>query len=119
MTFDPTKPVQTRCGYPARILATDLKNPNHPIVAAVTKDSGTEMVESYKQCGTLWNSGLDEMDLINIPQKHVRWVNVFGSGDGFYVCSFFESEAAARIAIPHPKLVAKAIRIEFTEGEGL
>jgi len=43
MSFDPTKPVQTRDGRKARILYTDIKS-GYPIVALTTEPGGVEIM---------------------------------------------------------------------------
>ncbi|HLX53129.1 MAG TPA: hypothetical protein VKR58_04280 [Aquella sp.] len=70
MSFDPTKPVQTIDGYPARILCDDLKG-YYPICAAVLiKDE----FEEYEDMIYFTNQGKADRDrydssydLINIP----------------------------------------------------
>ena len=55
MTFDPTKPVQTRDGRKARIICTDLNNPAFRIVAVIDHPGG-EYVETYYSNGYKWES---------------------------------------------------------------
>ena len=65
MTFDPTRPVQTRDGRPARIVATDRHCPGEDvsIVALVKDKTGTrENVLAYRRdglCGSAfpWTRG--------------------------------------------------------------
>lgn len=109
MTFDPTKPVQTRCGYPARILATDVRG-KFPVIAAVEK-GGTETVFQFGLDGDCDET--TRLDLINIPQKHVRWVNVYATrADAVH-----KSKDLADAYCSHDRIAC--IRIEFQEGEGL
>lgn len=62
--FDPTKPVKTRDGRAARILATNLKDDMYPIAAAVTQADGTEAVLSYMGDG---KTSDPTSDLVNLP----------------------------------------------------
>jgi hypothetical protein len=63
MTVDLTKPVQTACGYPARVLATDCKG-QWPVVAAYTKN-GCEFCLQFGADGIcLANSSYS---LVNVP----------------------------------------------------
>lgn len=71
MTLDPTKPVQTEDGRPARILCTDVDNPRS-LVAAVRVKGGERALVYYPN-GRLWESSKSDDDLINVPEKHVRW----------------------------------------------
>lgn len=119
MTLDYTRPIQTRNGCPARILATDFEGPNSRTlaVAITTKDYGERLGIRFEN-GHISRHGTDPLDIINVPQKHTRWVNVYPSkhhgpllGDG-YPSRQKADEAASldRVA---------CIKVEFTEGEGL
>ena len=68
MTFDPTKPIQTRDGRKARILLTDFCDmPDSVIVAAIKhKISGTEILRHYNSEGVYRFSERSD-DLVNIP----------------------------------------------------
>jgi hypothetical protein len=78
MTFDPTKPVQTRDGRKVRIICTDAAGP-HPIVALIkVEKEGRECSHQFSKIGSYFaNSIASELDLINIPERKVRWVNVY------------------------------------------
>jgi hypothetical protein len=76
MTFDPTKPVQTRDGRKARIIATDL-DAEQNIVAIVEGPDGKEYVETYCPNGHLVKNKVTVSDLINIPEKITRWGNIY------------------------------------------
>ncbi len=84
MTFDKTKPVQTRDGRPARIICTDQKG-NAPIVALIyqDKDGGYEVPGEYDSGGLFQGfSGDDssDFDLVAVPET--REVEVFLREDG-------------------------------------
>lgn len=73
--FDPTKPVQLRDGTPARIIATDIKNSNYPIVAVCTSENGEEYCETFTSEGKLLHGGTkDDLDLVNVPAKVISTV---------------------------------------------
>jgi len=67
MTFDPTKPVQTRDGRKARIICTDKKSIS-TIVALVEDENGEEGIISYLGSGTVFINGESPVDLINIEE---------------------------------------------------
>lgn len=79
--FDPTKPVKTRDGRKARILATDLKDDTYPIAAAVTQADGTEFVLSYMGDG---KTSDPTSDLVNLPDPPAA-LN-FSNGVGVRTC---------------------------------
>lgn len=76
--FDPTKPVKTRSGSPARILATDLQG-GRPIVAAVMGLDGGETLYRYGADGLHFSASreLNALDLINPPEKRGTWVYLY------------------------------------------
>jgi len=77
--FDLNKPVQTRDGRPARIILTDLKS-DYPILAIVDHED-SQTPETYTKEGR-WVSDHEEneQDLVNVPERTERFVNIYGSG---------------------------------------
>lgn len=70
MTFDPTKPVQTRNGKKARILATDLKGSGGTsICAVITLPDGQETCVMYWSRGHYLSNGDHDWDLVNVPEE--------------------------------------------------
>lgn len=117
--FDPTKPVQTRDGRPARILATDFKG-NFPIVAAVEFCDGTEIVYSYYDDGTMNRSRLQRgYDLINIPEDQELdvWVNVYDQEALLPRCHRTKAEADSYAA--EDRIACIRIQQKYAVGEGL
>lgn len=116
--FDPTKPCRTRNGKSARIICTDAKG-SKPIIALISDCTGVEIMSRYCSDGLRLTTGEKCMgDLINIPEKHEMWVNVYGKiinsyniGDG-YVSKEQADKAASLIRIA-------CIKVPFEEGEGL
>lgn len=76
--FDPSKPVQTRDGRPARVLAVGLKNIDYPIVAAWVTLSGQETAGIFTLDGRfrLDHSSGHPNDLINIPVRRTGWIGI-------------------------------------------
>lgn len=117
--FDPSKPVRTRSGRAARIIATDLANRAGAsrIAAAVMQDAGFESTLVVHSDGRVHRFGDTSFeDLVNVPEKHVRWASIYMWQGGMSVWLNRTREDAdenakdGRIA---------CIRIEFEEGEGL
>lgn len=85
--IDLTKPVQTRDGRPARIICTDRKVPSFPVGALVTESDGLEIFRAYKENGRAPGcppGGWDDLDLVNVPEEKVRYVNVYTSGTSMH-----------------------------------
>jgi len=112
MTFDPSKPVQTRDGRPARILCTDVKNDQFPICAAFWRN-GVELADLFARDGKFYSDHECNSDLINIPEKRVGYVNVYPHriDSSFHLnrksADLFASENVSRVA---------CIRVEYEEG---
>lgn len=111
MTFDSTKPVQTKDERKATIIHT-LKNGD--LVVIVEASDGDEDVETYgvngifdsRRPGSGW-------DLVNIPEK--RWAILF---EDFTWCQSHEDPGTDIIKTDAPDIKCIAC-LEFTEGQGL
>ena len=68
--IDFSKPVQTICGYPVRIICTDKKGTAYPVVGWVIFDGeGEEELASWTVEGTyvINQKGRNDYNLINVP----------------------------------------------------
>lgn len=123
MTFDPTKPVQTRDGREAEIAWTDMTG-TYPILGRFRNDDGTCFFGSWQSNG-LWSmDGNSSFDLINIPQTKKVWVNVYMTENGYADVLPFKTEDDAKDYIWQQELghykvkfVAIAVEIELEEVE--
>lgn len=78
--FDPLKPVQTRDGRKVRILTTDRRNLDYPIVALLGDGDSIAM---FTREGCVFRSGNHTgSDLINVPEPVVTYVNIYPQGIG-------------------------------------
>lgn len=105
--FDPTKPVQTRGGEPARILCTDKKG-CLPIVALV---KGADLL-SYTLDGQFVEGVETHLDLINIPPvyDYKYAVGMVGGNAAVTAFRFTDEEAEKTLSKPYQ-------RIDFTKRE--
>lgn len=87
-TLDITKPVQTRSGGKARIVATDLTGP-YPILAVLTDGNGSVRSETYQANGWEYASREGEDDLVNTPETRERFLNL---GQAYGAAKFAASE---------------------------
>ena len=118
--FDPTKPVRTRDGKPARIICTDAKS-SYPIVALVMlTNENKESVCFYKEDG-LYNGIKDhEFDLVNIPKKITKEAYVIMQkifGDKWNTHSIQDNEAYANDVAKRLTAPSKVVPVtlEFEE----
>lgn len=65
--IDWTKPIQTRDGRAARVVATDLNGTEYPVVVVITHRNGNQGADAYTQSGSCYVDA-DETgdDIINI-----------------------------------------------------
>lgn len=127
MTFDHTKPFRCRDGREAVFLgeipADDLCGDycGRSIAARVHNLDGWE-IRAFTRKGEFDPAqGETGWDLVNVPQKHKRWVNVYRHQHDTEVlisCSSRGGADAAAFAITEGERIA-CIEIEFTEGDGL
>lgn len=90
------KPVCTRNGRKARIIAFDAENNSHPIIALVKTDY-IEKPYSYSEKGEYQYDGVESRhDLMMLPEKKEGYVNVYRTCDGYNVGSIYPSEEAAK-----------------------
>lgn len=123
-SFDPTKPVQTRDGWPARILCTDFKSSKSLVAAIKYPYPDSEAIQYYNPDGRVYLNQESGLDLINVPVKHTGWMNMYNVNTDYCSIKLHPSKEAADKAasnhhgVPDPKRLA-CIKVEFTEGEGL
>lgn len=112
MSVDWDKPIQC-CGRPARLLGT-LEKCGTPMVVAVMREDGSEECVYAKDDGA---SLYGCFEITNVPQRHVRWVNVYRDDENriFLVESDTKEDADASAS----KGRIACVRVEFEEGEGL
>lgn len=119
MTFDPTKPVQTRNGRKARIICTDLQYDvsSTRILALITDSEGSEIVKLFKMQGQNNYGAANENDLINVPEKLVRYIGIWNQGyTGFSYITPHEARSKWSGYSTPPIAVAR-VEIEWTPGQ--
>lgn len=78
-SLDLSKPVQTRDGRKARIIATDLAG-NQPLAVAVTDPSGNEWLSCFSLDGSYYPYNSDHPepeDLVNTPERKEMFMNLY------------------------------------------
>ena len=118
MKLDPTKPVQTRGGKPVRILCADRADSAYPIVGLVMLESGYEEPEWWMPDGSCYQNGSSDEDLINVPEKHVMYFNVY-KGDCKYSIRYSANGTREQADLSASGIVTRiaCIRVEFEEGQ--
>lgn len=80
---DPTRPIVTRDGRSVRIICTDRKSNNLPIVGLV-KGGQQENIRGYTKDGE-YSPGIESLcDLFFASEKHEGWINLYKDDDIVY-----------------------------------
>lgn len=124
-TLDWDKPIQTRDGRPARLIAKDRKHSNYPYVVLVDVGGNSEAIFTYTKEGFYGSTGgVTINDIINAPPKPVkitRYVNVYPSNqkpDGYESGNLFTTkEEAEKRAYPGAVAIAVPVTYTFTPKE--
>ena len=72
---NPSKRVVTRDGRSVKIICTDRKNLNHPIVALIETEG--EGVLCYTKEGKIFNQVSNDADLFFVSEKKEGWINLY------------------------------------------
>ena len=94
---NPSRKVVTRDGRKVRIICTDRRDLNFPIIALIeTRPGGGEVTYSYTKGGRHCTACAD-FDLFFAPEKHEGWVCILrGFASGYYTDGIFDSEEKAK-----------------------
>ena len=116
---NPSKKMVTRSGYNARIICTDRKDADYPIIALVSRASiEKESTLYYTKEGRFYVNGLSESDLFFVAERREGWINIYKGADGnSYVGDsyIFKSEENAEKTGMTDKDYIGAIKIEWEE----
>ena len=116
---NPLKKMVTRSGYNARIICTDRKDADYPIIALVSRESiEKESTLYYTKEGRFYVNGLSESDLFFVTERREGWINIYKGADGnSYVGDsyIFKSEENAEKTGMTDKDYIGAIKIEWEE----
>ena len=118
---NPSRKVVTRDGRNARIVSTDRRYENYPIVALVQISDNyiNEEVYTYTKDGEFEAEQSTRHDLFFAPEKHEGWVNLYkwlGKEYTYHLGNVYNSKAEAENGSSNNnyKYVA-TIRIEWEE----
>ncbi len=92
---NPNIKLQTRDGFPVRIICTDLRNTSHPIAAAIIAPTGCETVAQYDDKGQVLNPFVAS-NLFFAPIKYTGYINVaYIDGQPYINTTIFSSKKEA------------------------
>ena len=112
---NPSKRVVTRDGRSVKIICTDRKNLNHPIVALIETEG--EGVLCYTKEGKIFNQVSNDADLFFVSEKKEGWINLYRTKTSIqYVTSnlYNSEEKAIEIGSTSENYIATT-KIEWEE----
>lgn len=111
---NPSREVVTRSGHSVRIICTDARNNNYPIIALVSLKGGTEAVCAYTKNGTRLGDKINVDDLFFESEKHEGWVNIYKNERDHYFGKFIYPRRADAEAVADSTCIA-TVKIEWEE----
>ena len=115
---NPSRKVVTRNGRNIRIVCTDKRDLNFPIIALIeTIPGGEEVTHSYTKDGKYYTACSDILDLFFAPEKHEGWINVYRYSDGghAYAGAVYDSKEDAEKRKTIDENYVTTIKIEWEE----
>lgn len=115
MGIDWDKPVQTRDGREVAIHTIGGRSQACPVVGEYRDSGGSWACRRWTHDGRYLSNRKSEDDLVNVPQKHTVWLNVYARDSACikeHDTRKDADEGATRGRIA-------CIEVTFTEGEGL
>ena len=113
---NPSRKVVTRSGRAVRIICTDRRDLNFPIVALIEKDSGGEVIYAHTKDGIYCNTCPTTYDLFFTPEKHEGWINVYRNNDSHtYAGAVYDSKEDAEKRKVIDENYVTTIKIEWEE----
>ena len=109
--IDWIKPVQTRDGRKVRVLCID-KAGERSVVGLVVHETAGETIYAWYASGN-YMSNTHNLDLINVPEKRVAWVNMYPDKNALGVPCKSRDEADKDAA--HDR--EACVRVEYEVGQ--
>lgn len=111
---NPSRKVVTRDGRNVRILCTDRRDADYPIVDLI-ESTYTEAINFHTKDGKYFLKDTSNCDLFFAPEKREGWVNMF-KGNGYYYGGYvFESEEEAKGEGMDDSDYVTTVKIEWEE----
>ena len=111
---NPSKKVVTRDGKDARIICTDRRDLNFPIVALVAKELRKgETARYYTKDGKFYITGSCDFDLFFASEKREGWINILKHDSVFP--DIYETQDLAKEYGMHRPDYIDTIKIEWEE----
>ena len=114
---NPSRKVVTRDGENVRIVCTDKKGNDYPVVALIEWEKVEEACD-YTKDGYLNDGHITDYDLFFAPEKHEGWINIFKSSNDIAFLGqsrIFESKEDAEKDGKDCDCYAATVKVEWEE----
>ena len=113
---NPSRKLVTRAGNSVKILCTNRRGTNYPVIALVEFDWGEEPI-GYTKDGKYRIGDKTDGDLFFAPEKHEGWINVYRHSDGghAYAGAVYDSKEDAEKRKESGENYVTTIKIEWEE----
>ena len=115
---NPSRKVVTRDGRRVRIICTNRRDLNFPIITLIENKSGLgETTIYYTKDGKFYINGSTDFDLFFAPETHEGWINVYRYSDGghAYAGAVYDSKEDAEKRKTIDENYVTTIKIEWEE----
>lgn len=109
--------IVTGKGNPARIICTNRKSENCPIIALIQDSTDNYEDAHYYTIDGKWVvGGNNSMDLFFVPEKKERWVNIYKTPDGnIHLSEIYTSKEVAEASAKNCVYYITTTKIEWEE----
>ena len=112
---NPSRKVVTRSGRAVRIICTDRRGTNYPVIAMVEFDWGEDPI-GYTKDGEYRIGDKSDGDLFFTPETHEGWINVYRNNDSHtYAGAVYDSKEDAEKRKIIDENYVTTIKIEWEE----
>ena len=116
---NPSRKVVTRDGRRVRIICTDRRDLNFPIVTLIERELGEgegEVIYAHTKDGIYCNTCPTTYDLFFAPENHEGWINVYRNNDSHtYAGAVYDSKEDAERRKTIDENYVTTIKIEWEE----
>lgn len=110
------KKIVTRDGKSVRIICTDRKDENYPIVALVQDSTGNyEDTYHYTINGEWIKGAINPQDLLFAPEKEEGWVNLFKINSTITTGEVYNTKEEAKSAVVGSSIYISTVKVEWEE----
>jgi hypothetical protein len=114
MAIDWSKPIETECGFPARVVCTDRNDVCYPVIVLYSVCGCEGVLHMGLDGHTEQKHGGASLSIRNVPEKGVRYVNVYGNGPSV---AWMSRDVADKNAEYNQLTRIACVRVEYTEGQ--